>query len=294
MSISPPRPKGPPLNALRAFEAAARLGGFTAAADELCVTPGAVAQHIKALEGWVGEPLFDRRSKGVVLSSLGAKTYGSFSNAFDQLGQAVLTLRSKASFKPIHIAALPSIAQLWLSPRLPAVRKALPKSEISVTALETQPNIQREVFDLSLFYAVSPPGPHSIALEPDVLFPVCTPELATRLKTLDDLEGHTLLRDAAWPDDWADWTKAAGGSAAQTMSGPIYSLYGLALEEAKNGAGVLLGHKALVEGALAAGDLVAPFAFQLRTERHLYATPAQPVAPNDPLNTVLSTLQKSA
>ena len=70
MSVSPPRPKGPPLNALRAFEAAARLGGFANAADELCVTPGAVSQHIKALEDWIGADLFERRSQGVRLSAL--------------------------------------------------------------------------------------------------------------------------------------------------------------------------------------------------------------------------------
>lgn len=294
MTISPPRPKGPPLNALRAFEAAARLGGFTAAADELCVTPGAVAQHIKALEGWVGEPLFERRSQGVALSPLGAKTYSEFTVAFDQLGSAVLNLRSKSTAKPVHIAALPSIAQLWLSPRLPTVRKALPLIEISVTALESQPNMQREIFDLTLFYETAPPSPNAIALEQDVLFPVATPDLARQLQSIDDLPSHTLLRDAAWPDDWANWIKAAGGNPVQNMSGPIYSLYGLALEEAKNGAGILLGHKALVEGALASGDLVAPFGYQLKTNRTLYATPSQAITRNSPLNAILSALSETA
>ena len=290
MSISPPRPKGPPLNTLRAFEAAARLGGFTAAAEELFVTPGAVAQHIKALEAWVGEPLFERHSKGVSLSPLGLKTNAAFTSAFDQLGEAVLNLRSKSMSKHIHIATLPSIAQLWLSPRLPAVRAVLPKSEISVTALETHPNLQREIFDLSLFFEASPPNSHSVALEPDVLFPVCTPDLATRLNTLNDLSNHTLLRDAAWPDDWALWINAAGGETLRDLSGPIYSLYGLALEEAKNGAGVLLGHQALVDGALASGDLVAPFEFRLTSNRHLYATPSQSISQNATLRAFINAL----
>lgn len=94
MAISPPRPKGPPLNALRAFEAAARLGGFAAAADELCVTSGAIAQHIKSLESWAGADLFERRSQGVRLTALGSAVAAQFSAAFDGLGEAVHSLRS--------------------------------------------------------------------------------------------------------------------------------------------------------------------------------------------------------
>ena len=74
MSVAPPRPKGPHLNALRAFEAAARLGGFRMAAGELGVTPGAIAQHVKALEEWAGAALFERQSQGVVLTALGERT----------------------------------------------------------------------------------------------------------------------------------------------------------------------------------------------------------------------------
>ena len=112
MSISPPRPKGPPLNALRAFEAAARLGGFTPAADELCVTPGAISQHIKSLEDWAGSPLFVRRSQGVSLTELGESVAAEFSTAFDAMGNAVRALRTRAAQSSINIAALPSVAQL--------------------------------------------------------------------------------------------------------------------------------------------------------------------------------------
>ena len=96
MNISPPRPKGPPLNALRAFETAARRGSFTAAADELCVTPGAIAQHIKTLESWAGARLFIRQAHGVKLTTLGSDILPGFVSAFDQLGDAVQTLRARA------------------------------------------------------------------------------------------------------------------------------------------------------------------------------------------------------
>ena len=120
MTVSPPRPKGPPLNALRAFEAAARRGSFSAAADELCVTPGAVAQQVKSLEAWAGARLFLRHAQGVELTALGLDVLPGFVAAFDRLGEAAQALRSQAAPDTIGIAALPSIAQLWLSPRLPA------------------------------------------------------------------------------------------------------------------------------------------------------------------------------
>ncbi|MGJ8616901.1 MAG: LysR family transcriptional regulator, partial [Sulfitobacter sp.] len=139
MPIKPPRPRGPHLNAMRCFEASARLGGFSAAADELSVTPGAVSQQVKALEDWVGVPLFERRSQGVALTSLGIQVADEFMAAFDALGSALHSLRAKAPQTKINIAALPSVAQLWLGPRLPMVRATFPDLSISVTAMENPP-----------------------------------------------------------------------------------------------------------------------------------------------------------
>ena len=153
MSVSPPRPKGPPLNALRAFEAAARLGGFALAAEELCVTPAAVSQHIKTLEEWSGAELFERRSQGVRLTEKGEKLRDPFAKAFDELGIAVRSLREAAADVSVNIAALPSIAQLWLPQKLRAIRTTRPDVRISVTALETKPNLNREMFDLGLFFS---------------------------------------------------------------------------------------------------------------------------------------------
>ena len=269
MSISPPRPKGPPLNALRAFEAAARLGGFANASEELGVTPGAISQHIRALEDWVGVALFERRSQGVRLTEIGADLAPEFAHAFDAIGQAVRHLRAQAQNRTLQIAALPSVAQLWLSPRLPIVRKTFPQIGLSVSATETPPNLSREMFDLSLFFRV--PGGHAreTVLAPDVIFPVCTPEIAKRLKTPKDLIHETLLHDALWPDDWAFWAEHTGVDLPGLDKGPSFSLYAVALEEAKHGAGVLIGHDALVEKALAHGELVIPFEAGIKTGKSL-------------------------
>lgn len=269
MSVSPPRPKGPPLNALRAFEAAARLGGFANAAEELCVTPGAVSQHIRALEDWIGADLFERRSQGVRLTALGAEALPGFATAFDAMGAAVHVLRTAARHGMMHIAALPSVAQLWLSPRLPAVRAALPALSISVSAVEAPPNLARDLFDLSLF--IRPPtgvrGERVLAR--DVILPVCAPEVAARLRSPADLAGETLLHDALWPEDWALWARAMLPGASLPSTGPRYSLYAIALEEARHGAGVLMGHQSLVQSALQDGSLVAPFALPVPTGKAL-------------------------
>ena len=288
MSVAPPRPKGPPLNALRAFEAAARLSSFSQAANELCVTPGAIAQQVKSLEDWAGAPLFDRHAQGVRLTPLGRAVAPGLGDTFDKLAETAHLLRRIAAPYEIRIATLPSIAQLWLSPRLPAIRRASPGLSISVTAMERPPNLMREPFDLAIFFETGPVARQSEATEtqilaPDSLFPVCAPEIAARLVTPRNLNRETLLHDVTWRDDWAIWLAAERLSGIAATSGPAYSLYSLALEEAIHGAGVLIGHAPLVAPALASGALVAPFARRVTTPAPLVATFRSPTTEGSPL-----------
>ncbi len=275
MATAPHRPKGPPLNAVRAFETAARLGGFAAAANELCVTPGAVSQHVKALEAWAGDHLFERRSQGVKLTPLGELVAAEFSEAFDRMGDAIQSLRSRAAPEKIHIATLPSIAQLWLSPRLPDIRLAAPDVLISVTTMERSPNFRREPFDIAIFFEENAP-PGSVKVCDETIFPVCAPSLAARLAHPGDLSSVTFLHDAAWSKDWEMWLASAHPGSNFDTSGPVFSLYSLALEEAKNGAGVLIGHEPLVGALLESGDLVAPFNQKVSLNRSLSIALADP------------------
>ena len=269
MAISPPRPKGPPLNALRAFEAAARLGGFTRAAEELSVTPGAISQHIRALEDWAGAPLFERRSQGVALTQQGARLAPKFTDAFDRLGEAVRDLRAVTPDPVIQIAALPSVAQLWLLPRMRDIRAALPGVKLTVSALEAPPNLSREMFDLSLFIRIPGEVRDEVILQEDAIMPVCAPELAAQINTPDDLARQVLLHDESWIGDWQHWAEAMGCALPEAGQGLRFTLYSMALEEAMNGAGVLMGHAALVQRALDDGRLVAPFQGRIRTGRSL-------------------------
>ena len=265
MAVSPPRPKGPPLNALRAFEAAARLGGFSRAAEELGVTPGAITQHIKTLEDWVGAPLFERRSQGVRLTLEGARLRPAFTTAFDKMGAAVHALKELSRTPRVHIAALPSVAQLWLSSRLPRLRAEHPQCQFSVTALEQPPNLLREVFDWSVFFERPQSDSEGIVLEHDEIFPVCAPHVAPSIKTAHDLTPHTLLVDDTWSEDWDIWAKEAGWARPTGVKTARFSLYALALEEARNGAGILIGHASLIRPDLEAGRLVAPLPMRAAT-----------------------------
>jgi LysR family glycine cleavage system transcriptional activator len=266
IAVKPPRPLMPPLNALRAFAAPARHESFAKAADELGVTPAAVSHQVKALEQWFGATLFQRKAQGLRLTEIGRAVNPGFSRAFDALGLAVQELRAAAPRVQLNIAALPSIAQLWLTPRLPGLRAAFPGIKPSIHALEAPPNFRREPFDLAIFF-VSGEKPHSraVPLIEDVIFPACLPEIAETLRTAADLGEITLLHDTTWSDDWPTWLAAAGAERLATRDGLSFSLYSLAVQAALDGAGVLMAHESLVAGPLAAGALVAPFRLKIKS-----------------------------
>ncbi|CAM5766562.1 LysR family transcriptional regulator [Bosea minatitlanensis] len=275
MPVKPPRPRLPPLNALRAFEAAARLQSFAKAAAELGVTAGAVTQHIRQLEATLGFPLFRRMPQGVALTDAAREALPKLTRGFELLGQAVQTLRDAEPHRPLAIAALPCIAQLWLSPRLGRLQQAFPELQISVSAMEEPPDPLRDSHDLSLFYREAAAEPSAVQVGPDAILPVCAPALAARLAAPADLARETLLHDAVWRGDWARWLAAAAPEAKLDLArGPAFSLYSLALEAALSGSGVLMGRMSLVAPYLSAGRLAAPFRQAVPTADRLTLTPA--------------------
>ncbi|WP_431300817.1 LysR family transcriptional regulator [Tabrizicola sp. BL-A-41-H6] len=285
MAVAPPRPKDLPLSALRAFEAAARLESFAAAAVELGVTPGAVTAQVKGLEAALGAALFERAARGVRLTAVGARALPGFVAAFDAMAGAVQVLRAEAAPATVHIATLPALAQLWLSPRLPNLRAIAPEIAVSITAMEAPPNLKRASYDLSLF-----PGTSGTLVAPEVIFPVCAPGLAARLRQPEDLAGVACLQDASWAEDWAVWAADAMPGQRFVPRGPVFSLYALAVEEAAGGAGVLMGHEALVAGHMARGALVAPFGTRVTLARGLRLWSARPLRPGTAVQRVAAFL----
>ncbi|MBI1494392.1 LysR family transcriptional regulator [Rhodobacteraceae bacterium MYP1-1] len=252
------------------------MGSFTAAADELSVTPGAVTQHIKTLEAWAETQLFIRNARGVKLTLLAEELLPGFTQAFDQLGFSVHALRNKATPQKIKVAALPAIAQLWLAPRLGLLREVAPEIPVSVVAQNTPPNLAREPFDMTLFFLSDPPGKDEVKIAGDRIFPVCAPPIAERLHSISDLAQETLLHEGAWADDWDIWLRHQPDSDQIRRTGTTHSLYSIALEEARHGGGVLIADESLVETMLERGHLVRPFAASVELPRNMVArlTPA--------------------
>ncbi|CAM3590959.1 putative HTH-type transcriptional regulator y4mQ [Pseudomonas reidholzensis] len=244
------------LNALRAFEASARLGGFARAAQELKLTPGAIAALVKNLEREYGAALFERYAKGVRLTPLGETLQAQFTEAFDAVEEAARTLRRLAAPRRVHIVTSPALAQLWLGPRLPRLTELLAPIEISVTAVDEPPNLKRSPFDLCLFYTQTlERGQRRLADEQ--LIPVCAPALAGQITTAADLVGVRCIADVVW-NDWEVWTRAALPERKFVAGGPGFSLYSIAVQQALLGAGVLIGRRSLVQRYLDSGELVAP------------------------------------
>ena len=267
MPVNPPKSIGPPLKSLRAFEAAARYSSFVKAADELCVTPGAIAQQVKILENWAGDKLFERHARGITITSLGKSISADLSTAFDQLGKVVQKLRVRP--KDIRISALPSLAQLWVMPMLPIIRKTIPEARISVTALEQPPNMLREPFDISIFFEENPDPEESIILGRDEIFPVCTKQYAQKVLHNKKPTKLELIHDSIWRDDWDIWQSNTDETDIVETTGSEFSLYSLAIEETLNGAGILIGHAILVKNLLDSGKLIVPFKSRVPLDRYI-------------------------
>ncbi|UCH40266.1 MAG: hypothetical protein JSU67_00740 [Gammaproteobacteria bacterium] len=157
------------------------------------------------------------------------------------------------------------------------MRSIAPQTAISITALDSPPNLLREPYDLSIFYETEKRPGHCVEVCSDWIFPVCAPAIAAGLKKPADLEGELFLHDARWTEDWQQWLSVIAPELNIDASGPTFSLYSLAVQEAQNGAGVLMGHEPLVRDFLDDGSLVAPFEQAVELSRKLViATPYPP------------------
>lgn len=256
MSLDSPTRHILQLNALRAFEASARLGGFAQAANELRVTPGAVAALVKTLEAQYGAVLFERHARGVRLTELGESVKAQFTQAFDAVEEAARSLRRLAAPRRVHIVTSPALAQLWIGPRLPRLTDILAPIEVSVTAVDEPPNLKRSPFDLCLFYT-DRLGRGQRKIADELLLPVCTPALAERITAPEDLLETRCIKDIGWKD-WEVWSGSVMPEQHFVARGPGFSLYSIAVQQALLGAGVLIGRRSLVQPYLDTGELVAP------------------------------------
>jgi LysR family transcriptional regulator, glycine cleavage system transcriptional activator len=259
----------PPLNSLRAFEAAARHLSFTKAAEELHVTPAAISHQIKALEDHLRVKLFRRLNRAVMLTDAGQACLPGLSEAFDRIAAVLERLRVQDCGGPLTVSTSPAFAAKWLVPRLERFQERCPEIDVRVSAAMRLIDFAREDVDVAIRYG---PGRYPSLLSELLLtnevVPVCAPALLENSRPLrvpQDLRHHTLLHDdtptsdAAYPN-WAMWLRAAGVEGVEPLRGPRFDYAGLALEAAAVGRGVALALSTIAAADLVAGRLVRPFA----------------------------------
>jgi len=261
-----------PLNALRAFTAAARHESFKAAAIQLHVTPGAVSRHIKQLEARLGARLFRRGAHGVSLTARGHRLAAAVDEGFAQVARGYAAARAEPDHDlPLTISASPSLIQHWLLPRLSDFEAHHSGADIALEASAAliDPAWREDRAQLAIRYGRGPwPGVKTRRLFDETLFPVCAPSLLEHgpaLREPADLAAHTLLH-VRWLSDqaelfpgWREWLDTSGAPQVQASVTRRYSLFGLALDQAIAGRGVALGSSVLAADRLASGVLVKPF-----------------------------------
>lgn len=253
-------PLRPSLNWLRAFEAAARLGSFAAAAAALNVTPSAVSQHIRALELRLGKPLFERHANGVRLTDRGRRYAEDLGQAFDMIDEATSRFAGRNARDLLVVHVPTSFASQWIAPRLDLFRARHPDIDLRLTALDQG---EDKVDATIAFGAGQWPKCEATRLLADEAFPVCSPAYAEALAVPEDLRGRDLLHVPGYAEEWDTWLAHAGVRGIDTSSGSFFDQSIMAIRAAVEGKGVLLGRAALVERELASGLLVEPFRARL-------------------------------
>jgi LysR family glycine cleavage system transcriptional activator len=255
----------PPLNALRAFEASARLGSFVAAASELRVTAAAVSQQVRRLELYLDTLLFQRLARGLVLTDQGRDYLPELSAGFDLLGESTARVRTKRADGVLTLTTLAAFANGWLLPRLHRFRERAPRIDLVLRTSRTLMDFRRDAIDLAIRLAPAPGrGLHGEMLCAEELFPVASPQLfgGGRVPdTLAALTDYPLLHDVdANPEQpwlgWRGWFDRAGLPATATARGLQFSDSIVLIGAAVAGLGIAIGRGPHVAQLLARGQLV--------------------------------------
>lgn len=283
----------PPLNSLRAFEAAARHLSVKKAAVELNVTPAAVSHQVRQLEDFLGVQLFHRHNRALELTDAARACLPKLREGFESLAQAIDRLRAHQSGGMLTVSAAPSFAARWLMPRLHRFIAAHPEIDVRVSARmrrvsrdgkadmaeRTTVDTWLDDSDVAVLYGHGHyPGIRVDKLLDLTIAPICSPKLLAGehpLKSPEDLRHHLLLHDdtgALYDNEafWDVWLKAAGVTGIDATRGPHFSHAVLACEAATDAIGVVATMPVLVAEEIAAGRLVLPFALQVPLDSAYY------------------------
>jgi LysR family glycine cleavage system transcriptional activator len=261
--------KLPPLNALRAFEAAARHRSFVKAAEEMYVSPAAVSRHVKNLEENLSLTLFDRKAQGIVLTEVGKQLLPELSDAFQRISAAAV--RARTASNEIHVLVGPTFGVRWLIPRLPQFQELHPTIRINTgLCIESDVPLFEGAYDVGIIEGwwidcVAPPTSDKRVLRYERLAPVCSPVMARqspRLRRPSDLRGRPLLH-VIDTKDWDAWLAAIGETGVPVTQCTVFHTGDAAARAAMAGKGVAIVNLDLYKHEVDSGQLVVPFEFVL-------------------------------
>lgn len=255
----------PPLTTLRAFEAAARLVSFKAAAEELRVTQSAISHQVASLERHLGTPLFLRLPGRVELSEAGAVYFPVVQDALDRIALTTDLIRQTNAPTALTVQVYVTVAVRWLIPRLQTFKAASPEIAVNLDASLLDWEFNPDRADIGFIYTRTPnrPGHTYTLLRRERLVGVCAPAIAKAIGTPDDLRHFSFLSVSGNTEDAAIWAGSVGASGLSQKSSPLFDSNLLAIEAAANGQGVVVVPEFLVAGDIASGNLVAPLASEV-------------------------------
>lgn len=268
-AAAPPTPHKllPPLAALRCFEVAARTGSFTRAAQELCVTQGAVSRQVLLLEEFYGQALFLRQARGLVLTEAGELLAHTARSALDQIAQTTRVLRRRMETRELRFM-VPTCAMLWAMPLLMRFQARHPGFRIAVSTTMSH-DLDENRFDAGIVYdRLDDERIHQRLLFAERLTPVCSPRLMTGAQALQrpvDLAHSVLLHARADHEDWRQWLDAAKLHEIDPARGLDFQTLDLSNTAAAEGYGVALGDNVIGRPAIDSGRLCAPFDVDVAT-----------------------------
>jgi LysR family transcriptional regulator, glycine cleavage system transcriptional activator len=260
------RPHLPPLNALKAFEAAARHESFTRAAEELCVTQGAVSHQVKALEAELAVKLFNRERQRLIITEAGRDYLTVVRDALDRIAIGTERLLQRQNAGVLTVSTSPDFAAKWLVHRLGHFAEAHAEIDLRISATLHHVDFAREEVDLAVRHGDGNwPGLDTVRLSSEQLFAVCSPKLLSgrhRLsKPADILKFPLIHMDSR--TDWNNWLQEAGLDEAGVTHGPVLNRASMVIDAAINGQGVALARTTLAAWDLINGRLMRPFPLSL-------------------------------
>ena len=249
------------LNALRAFEATARLQSFNAAANELAVTHGAVSRHIRMLEDALGLPLLNRSAHGTKPTQEGRRFAEGLSQAFNLIQSSIEQVRPG----PLTLSCSESIMMYWLIPRLARFQEAHPEVELRYNMSHGTVDFARDNIGVAIRLSTIEPPPEVVRSDviTEWIGPVCSAEYlrTLRLTTAADLSHARLMVSRTRPDAWLDWSRCDGQDCGDLRTDEVFDHFYLLIQAAKCGLGLANVPRMLVRDDLNSGALVAPLGF---------------------------------